>query len=273
MPALSQVSGRHIVNILIFDSGMGGLSVYQEVKRQLPNHRYDYIFDNAYFPYGEQPEQVIVARCATLISTLVAVREIDLVVIACNTASTVALPSLRELLTIPVVGVVPAIKPAAKVSKNNHIALLATPATVHRAYTDHLIEEFAAHCNVLRIGVTNLVVQAERKMAGYTVDMHEIHNALEPVIQADIQPDTLVLGCTHFPLLKEEIHHYLPDIALVDSGAAIAKRVACLLKDATVDVGNQKGKAFCAIMDNDAQKKSHILKEYGFDCLEELELC
>jgi len=259
------------VNILIFDSGMGGLSVYQEVKCQLPNHRYDYIFDNAYFPYGEQPEHVIVQRCANLIGSLVAAREIDLVVIACNTASTVALPSLRELLTIPVVGVVPAIKPAAKVSKNNHIALLATPATVQRPYTDHLIEEFAAHCEVLRVGVTNLVVQAERKMAGYTVDMNEIHHALEPVITANIQPDTLVLGCTHFPLLKDEIHYYLPDITLVDSGAAIAKRVSCLLKDAVNETNEGKGKAFCAIMDKDAHKKSHILKEYGFDCLEALE--
>lgn len=262
------------MNILIFDSGMGGLSVYQEVKRHMPEHRYDYVFDNAFFPYGEQPEATIIERCVQLICPLVQERAIDLVVIACNTASTVALPSLRARLTIPVVGVVPAIKPAAKISQNHVIALLATPGTVKRPYTDRLIEQFAAHCQVLKIGVTELVVEAERKMAGYPVNMESIRHALLSVVEAKTQPDTLILGCTHFPLLKDEIHQIVPDITLVDSGAAIAKRVSTLLKEKNAttefDEMTKEGKAYCAQMDEDAQRKSHILIEYGFSALEEL---
>lgn len=262
------------MNILLFDSGMGGLSIYQEVRNTLPEHRYDYVFDNAYFPYGEQPEHVVTARCCLLIEHLVTERQIDLVVIACNTASTIALPALRERLSIPVVGVVPAIKPAATLTRNGHIALLATPATVQRPYTSRLIAQFANHCQVSKLGVTDLVVQAERKMAGYAVDEHAIHQALQPLLTQPTLPDTLVLGCTHFPLLKEEIYRLMPGVRLVDSGAAIAKRVAVLLKEQeTTHSSNTKGRAFCTVLDHDATKKSRILAEYGFDELNVLALC
>jgi len=261
------------VNILLFDSGMGGLSIYQEVRRRLPEHRYDYLFDNAFFPYGEQPEHIIVERCCTLISHLVCERQIDLVVIACNTASTIALPALRALLAVPVVGVVPAIKPAAILSKNRSIGLLATPATVQRPYTAQLISQFAADCQVLKLGVTELVIQAERKMAGYKVDESAIRQALDPLITHALPPDTLVLGCTHFPLLKEEICRIMPGVQLVDSGAAIAKRVTSLLPQTTTASSNPfDGQAFCTLLDQDAHKKSRILKEHGFLALQQLEL-
>jgi glutamate racemase len=261
------------VNILLFDSGMGGLSIYQEVHRRLPEHRYDYLFDNAFFPYGEQPEHIVTERCCSLISYLVRERQIDLVIIACNTASTIALPALRLLLSIPVVGVVPAIKPAAALSKNRSIGLLATPATVLRPYTSQLISQFAADCQVLKLGVTELVIQAERKMAGYEVDAKVIRQALDPLISHALPPDTLVLGCTHFPLLKEEICQIMPGVQLVDSGAAIAKRVTSLLQE-TNNVGSKRsnGQAFCTQLDQDAHKKSRILIEYGFSALQLLEL-
>ncbi len=262
------------VNILLFDSGMGGLSIYQEVRRRLPGHRYDYVFDNAFFPYGEQPEHIVTARCCLLIEHLVSERQIDLVVIACNTASTIALPALRERLAIPVVGVVPAIKPAAALTRNGSIGLLATPATVQRPYTSQLIAQFAAHCQVLKLGVTELVVQAERKMAGYDVDEQAIHLALQPLLTHATPPDTLVLGCTHFPLLKEEICRIMPGIQLVDSGAAIAKRVAVLLQGKVAsDARDADGQAFCTLLDPDAHKKSRILVEYGFHSLQLLEFC
>ncbi len=262
------------MNILFFDSGMGGLSVYQEVRSALPGHRYDYLFDNAFFPYGEQPEHIITARCCLLIGHLVSERQIDLVVIACNTASTIALPALREQLSIPVVGVVPAIKPAAALTRNGSIGLLATPGTVQRPYTSQLIAQFATHCQVLKLGVTELVVQAGRKMAGYEVDEQAIHLALQPLLVHPTPPDTLVLGCTHFPLLKEEIYRLMPGVQLVDSGAAIAKRVATLLKGKDAQsVTYPAGKAFCTVLDQDANKKSRILTEYGFQSLQILELC
>lgn len=242
----------------------------------LPEHRYDYLFDNAFFPYGEQPEHIVINRCCQLIEHLVTTRQIDLVVIACNTASTIALPALRERLAIPVVGVVPAIKPAAALTRNGRIGLLATPATVQRPYTARLIAQFASQCHVTKLGVTELVVQAERKMAGYAVDEDAISCALRPLLAEPTPPDTLVLGCTHFPLLKEEICRIIPGVCLVDSGAAIAKRVEALLKNKpqseTVDA---IGLAYCTRRDGDAQKKSRILLEYGFHALhtlEELEL-
>jgi glutamate racemase len=259
------------VNILLFDSGMGGLSIYQEVRRRLPEHRYDYLFDNAFFPYGEQPEHIIVERCCSLITPLVHERQIDLVIIACNTASTVALPALRTALEIPIVGVVPAIKPAAALTRNHCIGLLATPATVQRPYTSQLITQFAADCQVLKLGVTELVIQAERKMAGYAVDEHAIRRALQPLTANATPPDTLVLGCTHFPLLKEELHRIMPGIQLVDSGAAIAKRVAALLQSTTA-TSTTYGQAYCTQLDDDAHKKSRILIEYGFHSLQLFEL-
>lgn len=260
------------MNILVFDSGMGGLSVYQEVRQRLPQHRYDYVFDNAYFPYGEQPESVIIQRCSELIGTLVAERHIDMVIIACNTASTIVLPYLREQLSIPVVGVVPAIKPAAKASKNHHIALLATPGTVQRAYTSELIDQFAAGCQVYKLGVTELVVQAERKMAGYPVDLDEIANAIAPLHALPVLPDVIILGCTHFPLLKDELQQLLPDVFLVDSGAAIARRVASLLPvSAVTGEQGEHGIAFCARADADSYKKAKILIEYGFAELKSLQ--
>ena len=261
------------MNILLFDSGMGGLSIYQEVRRRLPEHRYDYLFDNAFFPYGEQPEHIIVERCCSLITQLVHERQIDLVVIACNTASTITLPALRAALSIPVVGVVPAIKPAAMLTQNRCIGLLATPATVQRPYTSQLIAQFAAHCQVLKLGVTELVIQAERKMAGYEVDELAIRYALQPLTDYSLPPDTLVLGCTHFPLLKEEIYRIMPGIQLVDSGAAIAKRVATLLPHmATTITDTINGQAYCTLLDQDAHKKSRILIEYGFHSLQLFEL-
>ena len=105
-----------MANILVFDSGMGGLTVYGEIRRTLPAHNYFYCFDNAHFPYGELSEPELISACTGLVSHMVAAHAIDLVVIACNTASTIALPSLRATLSIPVVGVVPAIKPAAAAS-------------------------------------------------------------------------------------------------------------------------------------------------------------
>lgn len=261
------------MNILLFDSGMGGLSIYQEVRHRLPEHRYDYLFDNAFFPYGEQPEHIIVERCYSLITQLVHERQIDLVIIACNTASTIALPALRSALSIPVVGVVPAIKPAAALTKNHCIGLLATPATVQRPYTSQLISQFAAHCRVLKLGVTELVIQAERKMAGYAVDEQAIRDVLQPLTSNATPPDTLVLGCTHFPLLKEELYRIMPNVQLVDSGAAIAKRVATLLPHplkASTDTIN--GQAYCTSLDDDAHKKSRILIEYGLQSLQLFEL-
>ena len=215
--------------VLIFDSGVGGLSVYQEIYAQLPNIQYVYAFDDAAFPYGELPEEVLIERTLHIVSILVARHDIDLVVIACNTASTVVLPSLRSQLVIPVVGVVPAIKPAAMISKKKAVGLLATPATVKRDYTNNLIAQFASDCEVHRIGSTRLVEMAEEKLRGKAVSVAELADILRPWQD---KVDSIVLGCTHFPLIKDEIAEaFGAPVHIIDSGLAIANRVKALLGD------------------------------------------
>lgn len=213
--------------VLVFDSGVGGLSVYQELYQLLPQLNYVYLFDNAAYPYGELEQTTLIDRVMTLVSESVERHGVDIVVIACNTASTIVLPQLRQKLSIPVVGVVPAIKPASLIA-SKCVGVIATPATVTRQYTHDLIKNFSADKPVQLLGSTRLVDMAEEKLRGKAVCLTELANVL-----ADIKDniDVAVLGCTHFPLLRQEISSVLgPTVTLVDSGAAIARRVADLLK-------------------------------------------
>ena len=221
-----------VKRVLIFDSGVGGLSVYEQIAKKNPNIKCDYLFDNAYFPYGELSRENLISRITQLLTDFTKQHPTDLIVIACNSASTISLDDLRNNFTIPIVGVVPAIKPATLITKNNVIGLLATPGTVERVYTNTLIEKFAVGKKVLRIGSTKLVTLAEDKLMGKIIDQEEFVKILAPwsSLQQNEAPDTLILGCTHFPLLKEEIAAcFTGPIQLIDSGEAIALRVQELL--------------------------------------------
>lgn len=214
--------------ILVFDSGVGGLSVAGCIRRQLPGARLTYLADNACFPYGDQPEERVSARCVSLVQQARLRHPMDIIVIACNTASTVVLPSLRAATDIPVVGVVPAIKPAARLSETGRIGLLATPATVKRAYLEQLVCEFAAECVIERVGHPDLVRWIEAWVAGASLPESQLRSALEPFRAADV--DTVVLGCTHYPLIIDTLKALLPNVRhWVDSGEAIARRTAQLL--------------------------------------------
>lgn len=216
-------------SVLIFDSGVGGLSVYQEIARVLPEQPVIYAFDNAAFPYGELDDEVLVSRVCGMLSALCREHDVALVVIACNTASTIVLPHLRAMLEVPVVGVVPAIKPAAALSQSKVIGLLATPATVKRSYTHQLVQEFAPQCEVVMVGSTELVQMGEDKLRGQATDNERLRAILAPLNK---KVDCVVLGCTHFPLLKQEIENILgTGCAVIDSGQAIANRVESLLEE------------------------------------------
>lgn len=216
--------------LLIFDSGVGGLSIFQEVIKHSNNINCYYLSDNAYFPYGELDEKSLINRLTKLLDNFVKTYPVDMIVIACNSASTVALKALRLHFSIPVVGVVPAIKPASLKTKNNIIGLVATPATIKRNYTNELVREFASDKTVLKLGSTALVKIAEEKLRGKLVDTDSLKKIFKPWLNLDNLPDTLVLGCTHFPLLKNEISVCFDNkVNLIDSGEAIAKRVALLL--------------------------------------------
>ena len=245
--------------ILIFDSGVGGISIYQAIKEQLPNADYLYLFDNAYFPYGELDSEFLIERVCQLLGHMYEKHSPDLVVIACNSASTLVLPALRERFPIPFVGVVPAIKPAALQSKKKKIGLLATPGTVSREYTQLLVNEHAQDCEIDMIGTTSLVLEAENKLYGHPVDLDEINNVVSKWTVPLSSPDVVVLGCTHFPLLVNELEASLGEhIQFIDSGMAIALRVKHILAEANV-VANERnvGMAFCTKIQ--AQKKLTLL--------------
>ncbi|WP_043991783.1 glutamate racemase [Vibrio sp. AND4] len=227
--------------VLVFDSGVGGLSVFQEIHRLLPHMDYLYLFDNEAYPYGELEHDVLINRVNTLVAALVEEHQADIVVIACNTASTIVLPSLRANLAIPVVGVVPAIKPASLLASQG-VGLIATPATVTRQYTRELIRDFAQGKPVELLGSTRLVDMAEEKLRGQIIHIPELESILLPLRH---KVDVAVLGCTHFPLIKDEIHQALGgDVMLIDSGKAIARRVRALLasdkEQETAEEGSKK---------------------------------
>ncbi|GEA52881.1 glutamate racemase [Vibrio inusitatus NBRC 102082] len=214
--------------ILMFDSGVGGISVFKDIKARLPWVSVTYAFDNEAYPYGELSQDELVDRVEKYVQHFVETQNISLVVIACNTASTVVLPRLRDKFSIPIVGVVPAIKPASQ-RANLGVGLIATPATVTREYTHDLIKDFAKDKDVKMVGTTELVDMAEQKLRGVSIDLTLLAQVLQP-LKGNI--DVAVLGCTHFPLLRNEIHQVLgADVMLVDSGEAISRRVEFLLKE------------------------------------------
>jgi glutamate racemase len=209
--------------LLFLDSGVGGLSVLGPTRALLPTAPIVYVADSAAFPYGIRSEAEIAARVPALLGRLTERFRPRLAVIACNTASTIALPYVRAALDIPVVGTVPAIKPAAEQSRTRVIGVLGTPATVRQPYVDDLAAVHASDCTVLRHGSAELVAMAEAKLRGEPIDPAEVAAAVAPL--TDQNMDVVVLACTHFPLLGQELAAALPGVAQVDGAAGIARRI------------------------------------------------
>jgi glutamate racemase len=215
------------LSVMVFDSGAGGLSVAKEIRRLLPGLPIHYLMDDEAFPYGIKEDAWLEQRIMDVCTRAEQAIRPSLLVVACNTASTLALQRLRQTLAIPVVGVVPAIKTAAEQTSNGIIGLLATPATVSRPYTNQLATDFASHCTLLRLGSADLVRWAEEFIHQGCFE-GDLHAHLDPWLKSG-NPSHVVLGCTHFPLLKPQLQQLWPAITWIDSGAAIARRVAHLL--------------------------------------------
>jgi glutamate racemase len=221
--------------ILIFDSGLGGLSVLREIVETRPDARYVYVADDAFFPYGHHSEDGIIARVVPLIGKLIAAHTPDLIVIACNTASTIVMSHLRERYQVPFVGTVPAIKPACARSKTRRVSVLGTRGTVKREYTRALIRDFAQGCEVTLVGSAELASLAEAALNGTAVSDFKISAELAPCFVGDgpsdpARTDTIVLACTHFPLLMDRLVRLAPwPVDWIDPAPAIARRVADLL--------------------------------------------
>lgn len=224
-----------VPNLLIFDSGLGGLTVYAEIARLLPGARLIYAADDAAFPYGELGADSLVARVLLVMERLIERCEPDIVVIACNTASTLALSHLRARFPqFPFVGTVPAIKPAASQSRSGMISVLATPGTVARDYTRELIRTYAAHCEVTLAGSSLLAPLAEAFMHGRAVEDAAIAREIAPafVVAEGGRTDCIVLACTHYPLLLSHFERLAPwKVSWIDPAPAIARRTAQVLHE------------------------------------------
>ena len=210
----------------LFDSGVGGLSVFQEVKKLLPDREYIFLADQAHVPYGKKTQKELQNLSARITKFLLE-KEIGILVVACNTATCYALDYLRQMFKIPIIGVVPALKPAAKLTKNNKIAVMSTPATAKSTYLKNLAKKFAQNKDVMFLGCKGLEDAVE------TLDRKTIKTLLDKYTKevCDFGADTVVLGCTHYPFLKTQIKMRIGSkIQILDSGRAIAKRTKQILK-------------------------------------------
>lgn len=256
--------------ILFFDSGIGGLSIVAPARRTTPDARYIYLADSAGFPYGTKTEGEIAARVPALLGRLAERYDPRLIVIACNTASTIALPAVRAALDVPIVGTVPAIKPAAALSVTRTIGVLGTAATVRQAYVDDLAARFGADCRVIRHGSAELVMLAEAKLRGETISPTDIAAAIAPMLSVEggDRIDTIVLACTHFPLLADELAEAIPrQIRFVDGGPGIARRIAYLTQGQTFTRAAPDLAVFTGAI---APGLAPALVRYGFATAEQL---
>ncbi len=259
--------------LLFFDSGVGGLSVLAPTRALLPDAPLVYAADSAGFPYGTRGEAEIAARVPALLGRLAERYRPRLIVIACNTASTIALPHVRAALDLPIVGTVPAIKPAAALSLTRTIGVLGTDATVRQPYVDALAAQFAADCRVIRHGSADLVELAEMKLRGATLDPARFAAVLAGLFD---QPggeaiDVIVNACTHFPLVADELAASAPrPIRFVDGGPGIARRIAHLTTDQHWPDDPAPGIAVFTRLDDSTRQLAPALAGFGLTRIETL---
>ncbi len=219
-------------NVCVFDSGLGGLSVARELRQQAPDISITYCADNAGFPYGNLSPDDLIERTSKVVGGLIAREQIDAVVIACNTASTVVMDVLRSRFSIPFVGVVPAVKRAAEMTRTGTISILATPGTIERDYTQNLIEQFASECHVTPVACGNLAHLCEVHLSGQLVEQADIILEIAPafVEHEGNRTDTVVLGCTHYPLVLEMLERASPwPVWFINPSAAVVRRLLDVL--------------------------------------------
>jgi glutamate racemase len=258
---------------LVFDSGVGGLTIADEIRRAAPDWIVDYAADSGFFPYGVKTDGELRARLPALCAALVGRGRPDVLVIACNTASTLSLADIRAKVAVPVVGTVPAIKPAAEQTTTGVIGILATPGTVRRAYLDDLEREFAAGKTVIRRGSAGLVDIAERAARGQPVDQEQVAYAVRPLFGGPDggQIDIVVLACTHFPLIREAIQKACPPhVKLIDTGEAVARQALRVAPQTP----RPSGEAIAYVTGGSANRAAlaPALKRFGYNAIEVVDL-
>jgi glutamate racemase len=258
--------------VLVFDSGVGGLTVAREISAARPSLAVDYAADTGFFPYGNKDDDALRARLPAVASALFDAARPDVFVIACNTASTLALDAVRAALPCPVIGTVPAIKPAAALTRTGTIGLLATPGTIARAYTARLIAEFASGKRVIPTGSLELVALAEAAARGEALADSDFERAQAPMFGADggAAIDTVVLACTHFPLVRDRLERTAPsDVTYVDSGAAIARQTLRVLDGLATPSGrSEPPRGYMTSPEAPEPGFAGILARFGFSDVE-----
>lgn len=262
--------------VLVFDSGMGGLTVAREIMARAPRVAVDYSADTGFFPYGDKSDEALRDRLPEVAAGLVERARPDVFVIACNTASTLALDEVRARLDIPVVGTVPAIKPAVSATETGVIGLLATPGTIRREYTARLIHDFASEISVILHGSIELVRLAEAHAAGEPHDAAGFSKAIQPIFDADggDRVDTIVLACTHFPLVRDQLTAAAPrPVNFIDSGAAIARQTLRVLARETEGRAPDElpgGRVFLTSDVSENQRLLKVCQSFGFSSAHDL---
>ncbi len=258
--------------LLVCDSGVGGLSVVQAIRRRLPEASITYLADRAGFPYGDWPAEKLADRVDRLVGRAVQTVEVDAVILACNTATTVALDRVRARHDLPIVGTVPGIKPAAAITETGVIGLAATAGTIGRAYTAELVRRFAADVTVVPVGCRHLARMAEDHLQGMPVARQAIADELAPLFDRPDPPvDTVVLGCTHYPLLLDQLRAAARrPIHWIDTGPAIAEQVA-RVAPAAPDTVLKSAPALITGSDISADDRA-IFRRFGFGHCQTLSL-
>jgi glutamate racemase len=260
-----------VTRLLVFDSGIGGLSVAREIRHALPTAEIVYVADDAGFPYGDWEEPALTDHVVTLIGGLINILEPAAVVVACNTASTLVLPPLRALHALPFVGTVPAIKPAAAQTRSGLVSVLGTFGTMQREYTRALIQQFAGNCYVRLVGSANLAPLAEAYMRGEAIDDAAVWAEIEPAfVERDGQrTDVAVLACTHYPFLAGHFSRLAPwPVTWIDPAPAIARQVATVAGSAVAGPGDAKpvrGHAYMTSGRRWAPPVEQLLDRLGLD--------
>jgi glutamate racemase len=250
------------MNLLVFDSGIGGLGVVREIRRLQPGAKITYLADNGFFPYGEKPDAVLLPHIVELIGRAIARFAPSAVVVACNTASTIALGALRAAYGTPFIGCVPPIKPAAAASRSRHIGVLATAATVRRSYLKELISTFAQDCAVHSLGTPSLAELAEQKFRGEKVD---VAGAIAPLFarQGAAAIDAIALGCTHYTFLLPEFEALYPEIAWFDPALPVARQTFAVTQG--FENAGEKNVAYFTACLPDFERMQERLEEFGFE--------
>jgi len=260
--------------VLIFDSGAGGLSVLKIIKKFFPNIHYIYILDNEAFPYGNKKEVFLIERSIKIINKIKKKYPINIVVIACNTLSTLALSDLRKTFNFPIMGIFPAIKDAEKITKNKIIGLIATKATINSSYIRNIIYKKSGGNIIKTIGTNKLALMAEKKIRGIKVSKIELKNIFKPWVNLQVQPDTIILGCTHFLLLKKEIKKTLnkQSVFFVDSTKHTIFQIKNYFQKINFDQKIKSNIFFYSQKDKELKELILFLQKYQFKKIKHIDL-